>query len=125
MVGGDIYYPRRDTDAFPGQIFTWINETFPHPEHKLHNGALPATGTGFFAICLKEHLKYEDVDLVILEFDINDSTPGYSGRYYQRTCHACIFLLGARAILISSHLKKQSPPLLSVILSWHDGLSAA
>jgi hypothetical protein len=74
--GGDIYYPRLKTDSFVGQAFTWLNTTFPHAEHRFHNGALSATGSTLFAICLKGHIRYEDVDLVILEFDINDSAPG-------------------------------------------------
>eukprot|EP00884_Botryococcus_braunii_P016639 jgi/Botrbrau1/3659/Bobra.0204s0049.1 len=77
MGGGEVYVLRQPTDSFVGQIFTWINETFPHPDHKFHNGALPATGSAFIAICLSHHLPYDDVDLVIMEFDINDATPGY------------------------------------------------
>lgn len=75
MAGGDIYHPRRDTDCFVGQIFNWIKETFPNTNHKFHNGCLPATGSTYVSICLGEHVQYDDVDVVLLEFDINDSSP--------------------------------------------------
>lgn len=86
MTGGDVFYRRRNTDSFVGQIFTWINTTFPHPDHKLHNGGVPATGSSFFSLCLKEHLMYEDADLIILEFDINESVPGYQGSSLVQHC---------------------------------------
>eukprot|EP00884_Botryococcus_braunii_P021040 jgi/Botrbrau1/761/Bobra.0181s0020.1 len=75
MAGGDIYHPRRDTDCFVGQIFNWIQKTFPNSKHKFHNGCLPATGSTYISICLGEHVLYDDVDVVLLEFDINDSSP--------------------------------------------------
>jgi hypothetical protein len=72
--GGEVYFKRR-SDSFFGQLTAWINETFPHPKHKFHNGALPATGSTFFSVCTQARVKYSDLDIVILEFDINDSNP--------------------------------------------------
>ena len=37
----------------------------------LINGAVPATGSDYFAMCFGEHID-KDVDLVILEIAIND-----------------------------------------------------
>lgn len=85
MAGGDIYHPRRNTDSFVGQVFTWIETTFPNKAHKLRNACLPATGSTYISICMHEHVKHEDVDLVILEFDINDSTPTGACRYLRLT----------------------------------------
>jgi hypothetical protein len=75
MAGGDIYFPRKTSDSFVGQLFTWLAETFPHAQHKFHNGCLPATGSTFISICLDEHVVHKDVDLILLEFDINDASP--------------------------------------------------
>eukprot|EP00884_Botryococcus_braunii_P021062 jgi/Botrbrau1/763/Bobra.0181s0021.1 len=75
MAGGDIYFPRKASDSFVGQLFTWLAKTFPHAQHKFHNGCLPATGSTFISICLDEHVVHKDVDLILLEFDINDASP--------------------------------------------------
>jgi hypothetical protein len=74
-AGGDVYHPRGDVDSFFGQLVQWINITFPHKDHKFHNGGIPATGSSFFSICTDVSVLYTDVDIVLLEFDINDS-PG-------------------------------------------------
>ncbi len=76
MCGGDVYEPRRATDGFVGQLFAWINETFPHPGHRLHNGCVPGAGSTFVSVCLKSRLVFDEVDLVIMEFDLNDYNPG-------------------------------------------------
>jgi len=46
-------------------------QTFPKSETSLTNGAVPATGSDYFAMCFAEHID-KDVDLVILEIAIND-----------------------------------------------------
>lgn len=71
--GGDVYRMRAHLDTYFGQFVSWINKTFPHPDHKFHNGALSATGSAFFSVCTDDRVKHTDVDLAILEFDINDS----------------------------------------------------
>jgi hypothetical protein len=76
MAGGEVYYARRTTDSVVGQLFEWINATFPNPNHRLHNGCVPGAGSTFVSVCLKGRIKYEDVDLVILEFNLNDFNPG-------------------------------------------------
>lgn len=76
--GGDVYHPRRGTESFAGQIFSWINRTIPNAGHKLVLGGKASTGSTFFSACLPDHLP-EDVDLVFLEFNINDMDAHYPG----------------------------------------------
>jgi hypothetical protein len=73
-AGRDVYF-KRQSDAFFGQLTAWINETFPNANHKFHNGAMAATGSTFFSVCTQTRVKYADLDIVLLEFDINDSNP--------------------------------------------------
>ncbi|GFZ51499.1 hypothetical protein JCM24511_09266 [Saitozyma sp. JCM 24511] len=55
-----------------GQIlFDWINSTFPHPDHEWTNGAVPATGTDYFAACYDQHVP-RNADLFVVETAIND-----------------------------------------------------
>ncbi|KIJ25849.1 hypothetical protein M422DRAFT_38440 [Sphaerobolus stellatus SS14] len=44
---------------------------FPRSETVLINGAVPATGSGYFSMCWGEHIE-EDMDLIIIELAIND-----------------------------------------------------
>ncbi|GHJ84941.1 hypothetical protein NliqN6_1343 [Naganishia liquefaciens] len=66
-----------DTDEMEGplnmhrQIFDWIATKWPHPEHRFSNGAIPASGSLYFATCFAEHMD-EDVDLVMIELGVND-----------------------------------------------------
>eukprot|EP00884_Botryococcus_braunii_P006900 jgi/Botrbrau1/16210/Bobra.314_2s0004.1 len=83
MFGGETYMARKEKDPFLSQMFMWLNASFPHPGHKFHNGAMPASESTFFATCLRDHLPHEDVDLVILEFDINDCESHYAERNRQ------------------------------------------
>lgn len=77
--GGDVYLPRRGTESYAGQVLTWINQTFPNAGHKFVIGGRGATESTFFSACLPDHLPHEDVDLVMLEFNINDMDSHYAG----------------------------------------------
>lgn len=59
-------------DCWPQRFFDAWNATWPHPENALFNGAVPATGSSYFAFCYMHHIP-QDVDLVILEYAVNDS----------------------------------------------------
>ncbi|KAJ9091210.1 hypothetical protein QFC19_009206 [Naganishia cerealis] len=48
------------------QIFDWIQRKFPHKDHKFVNGAIPASGSNYFATCFAEHIP-EDADLILIE----------------------------------------------------------
>lgn len=58
-------------NCYPGRLFDWLNDVFPHPANELTNGALRRTGTSYFGFCSEMHLP-DRVDLVILEFDTED-----------------------------------------------------
>ena len=40
-------------------------DTYPHPEHVLQNGAVPGTHSGYMSLCVKWHVP-EDADLVLV-----------------------------------------------------------
>lgn len=37
-------------------VFNWINGTWPHPDHVFVKGAVPATGSAYFALCGDQHM---------------------------------------------------------------------
>ena len=44
-LGGSVTFghgPREPANVWINQLYTWINETFPHPKHQLINHAIPA-----------------------------------------------------------------------------------
>ncbi|KAK9833339.1 hypothetical protein WJX81_007962 [Elliptochloris bilobata] len=79
MLGGSVEIGaelRAKDDAYFAHVSRWINETFPVKpgagSHTFHNAARSATGSPFFASCLHDHVPDQNVDLVFLQFDVND-----------------------------------------------------
>jgi hypothetical protein len=76
--GGETHMQRSEDSAI-GQLFRWLETTFPNANHLMVNGGTSASESTFFSACLADHLPWEEVDLVLLEFDINDCKPHYRG----------------------------------------------
>ena len=66
-------------NGWVSRIFTWLEETFPNPGHRLLNRAIPATTSGYISACVPD-LVPDNVDLVILEFTYNDYVFGAGSR---------------------------------------------
>lgn len=49
--GADTLYSPENMHVL---IFDWLNETFPHPENKMINGAQGGVGSGYFSWCFSE-----------------------------------------------------------------------
>ena len=58
-------------NGWVSRVFSWIEETFPGPKHRLLNRAIPATTSGYVSACVRELLP-ETTDLIILEYTYND-----------------------------------------------------
>ena len=41
--------PREPRNVWINQLYDWLNETFPHPNHRLINHAIPAVRPCFHA----------------------------------------------------------------------------
>ena len=83
-LGADTLYSPENMHVL---IFDWLNETFPHPQNRLINGAQGGVGSGYFSWCFselpclsfsetqtnesEEHIAVES-DLVLVELGIND-----------------------------------------------------
>ena len=57
----------RPVRGFLLQALDWLNATWPHPQHRVHNGAADATKAGSLERCMLGAIP-SDVDLVLLEF---------------------------------------------------------
>ncbi|KAI7839277.1 hypothetical protein COHA_006975 [Chlorella ohadii] len=61
----------RPERAFPAMFFSFLNATFPHPQHTFLNKAIGGTTSGIFATCA-EKLVPPETDLVVVEFTFNE-----------------------------------------------------
>ncbi|KAK9833295.1 hypothetical protein WJX81_004179 [Elliptochloris bilobata] len=72
-IGAEL---RSKNEAYYAHICQWINETFPVKpgagSHVFHNAARSATGSPYFASCLQDQVTDQNVDLVFVQFDVND-----------------------------------------------------
>lgn len=60
-------------DGFFGRIVSWINATYPHPDHKFVNGGMGGSTSGYMAQCIERYLpSLSDMDIIFLEFDLQD-----------------------------------------------------
>ena len=78
-------------------FFKFIREHFPHPEHVLHNGAIPATQSSYMSMCVNLHVP-RNVDLVVVR-----SYPYWEvslpSTLYLHELHLCWTLIGLFAQL--------------------------
>eukprot|EP00798_Chlamydomonas_sp_ICE-L_P024266 gene24266-9867_t len=75
-LGGSITYGvgvKNQTEAFPDLLKDWMRKAFPGPEHEMHNGAVRGTTSTYMALCLELHLPPGDLDIVLIEYAINDT----------------------------------------------------
>ncbi|KAK9861685.1 hypothetical protein WJX84_001496 [Apatococcus fuscideae] len=60
-------------DGFFGRIVSWINATYPHPDHTFVNGGMGGSTSGYMAQCIERYLpSLSDMDIIFLEFDLQD-----------------------------------------------------
>ena len=74
VLGGSMSLPSRSnhTPNWPEGLLGWMQRTWPAARLSLHNGAIGATGSAFFALCSENRLP-ERVDLIVLEHALNDA----------------------------------------------------
>lgn len=95
VVGGSVTAGQCAQGSDYGlRFFRWINETWPHQQHKFTNAAKSATTSALYALCAHEFipkvsalcwmtnlppyrtLRLQDADIVVLEFALNDNLGG-------------------------------------------------
>ncbi|KZV97711.1 hypothetical protein EXIGLDRAFT_702882 [Exidia glandulosa HHB12029] len=85
IIGGSVTFgqgvPRRN-ETWPEVFGAWWRERFPASALTLVNGAVPATGSGYWSMCFREHID-EDVDLVLTELAINDQRRDADAEWFE------------------------------------------
>jgi hypothetical protein len=59
-------------EAYVGRVFDWLQTTFPGRPHVFRNGAIGGTTSVYYGQCVQDFVPEDDVDLVIVEFTVND-----------------------------------------------------
>jgi hypothetical protein len=75
VLGGSVSAGHTLTDwtrLYYFRFLDWWNEQFPKGQHTVFQGAVGATDSGYFAYCFDKHIP-KDVDIVFLEFSLNDA----------------------------------------------------
>ncbi|KAL7421533.1 hypothetical protein Q5752_003302 [Cryptotrichosporon argae] len=69
-------YPQGDPNGpgcYPSLVKDWFEATFPDNDVEFMNGAIGGMDSSYYAFCGTHHIAL-DVDLIVLEFDVNDQT---------------------------------------------------
>lgn len=67
-LGGSVtvgHGPENKQTAWLYRVFSWFNETFPHPDHHFINEAIPAVTSSYIAPCVFNMVP-ADTDLIIM-----------------------------------------------------------
>ncbi|RUS16673.1 SGNH hydrolase-type esterase domain-containing protein [Jimgerdemannia flammicorona] len=67
------------TQTYHQRVFSWWNTQFPHADNTFVQGSVPATDSAYFAYCFHKRIP-RDVDIVLIEFALNDGSPFPSER---------------------------------------------
>lgn len=106
VVGGSISFGQgasdRDTTSWVARIFNWIRTTYPHANHTLVNGAVPATPSAYMALCWRYYVPRQP-DLMIVEYNVNDgaerSTNAPIRRAHERLLRSLLSLPSSPAVI--------------------------
>lgn len=78
--GGGIPLHDRPHFAFPGKVSNWFIDTFPNSSIGVRNAAVGGVTSTYFGQCVDMFVPNEDVDLVFVDFTINDRASGDMGK---------------------------------------------
>lgn len=53
-------------------VFDYVQGAWPNAKHTYSNGAVPATGSDFFSLCVERQVP-QSADIVFMEFSVNDA----------------------------------------------------
>ncbi|GIL55251.1 hypothetical protein Vafri_10837 [Volvox africanus] len=78
VIGGSISWghgatKRGEKDWF-SHFSKWLIDAFPRSNITARNGCVPGVPSAYMILCLEQSLNHEDVELVFVEFNLNDGT---------------------------------------------------
>ena len=82
-----------------------LQETYPHPDHKMTNGAIPGTHSGYMCLCVRWHVP-ENVDLVVVRY-LPDPLSFYALSYFVIDLVSFVFGIRFSIIYLCSKLPRR------------------
>lgn len=70
----------RPHSAFAGKVSNWFIETFPNSSVTVNNAAVGGVTSTYYGQCVDMFVSDENVDLVFVDFTINDRASGEMGK---------------------------------------------
>ncbi|KAJ9101773.1 hypothetical protein QFC21_003112 [Naganishia friedmannii] len=98
-------YPQGDPNGpgcYPALLKDWLNERLPladEQEHEIMNGAIGGMDSSYYAFCGTHHIP-PDVDLIVLEFDVNDQASFLYQHFFDQLLRALLTLPSQPAVII-------------------------
>lgn len=78
--GGGVPYHERPNLAFAGKVTNWFKETFPNSTITAQNAGVGGVTSTYYAQCVDMFVSDENVDLVLVDFTLNDRASGVEGK---------------------------------------------
>ena len=78
--GGGVPVHDRPPLSFTGKISNWFSDTFPNSTVKIQNAGVGGITSSYYAQCVDMFVTDENVDLVFVDFTLNDRASGIMGK---------------------------------------------
>ena len=78
--GGGVPFHDRPPLSFTGKVTNWVRDTYPNSSVRVQNAGVGGVTSLYYAQCVDMFVPDEDVDLVFVDFTLNDRASGIMGR---------------------------------------------
>lgn len=110
--------------CYTSLVDQWFSDTFPNSKHEFMNGAIGGMDSSYYAFCGTHHIP-ADVDLIILEFDVNDQPDDIYQNFFEQLLRVltefksepAIVILGAWSPLVGNDLGYADPQMVHLPIS--------
>ena len=77
--GGGVPFHDRPLLSFSGKVLNWFRDTFPNSTVRVVNAGVGGVTSAYYAQCVDMFVSDDDVDLVFVDFTLNDRASGAMG----------------------------------------------
>lgn len=78
--GGGVPYPDRPQLSFSSKVSNWFVNTFPNSSITVQNAGVGGVTSTYYGQCVDMFVTDENVDLVFVDFTLNDRASGVMGK---------------------------------------------
>ncbi len=78
--GGGVPFHDRAPLSFTGKVTNWVRDTYPNTSIRVQNAGVGGVTSLYYAQCVDMFVPDEDVDLVFVDFTLNDRASGIMGK---------------------------------------------